>query len=191
MKKIALIIIDMQNDFVFPGTPAYVRNTEKIIPKIKEILNIFRERKLPVFHIKREYLPDGSNVENFRLKDFKKGKKYVVKGTKGAEIVNELKPLDDELVIVKPRFSAFMKTGLDFILRRLNIKTTVICGTQYPNCIRETAFDAVCYDYDVIVLTDATSAKTEEVAKNNIFDMENIGIKCITVNEFKRIFKKN
>ena len=181
----------MQNDFVFPDSPAYVNGTEKIIPKIKEILNIFRERKLPIFHLKREYLPDGSNVENFRLKDFKNGKSYVVKGTKGAEIVEELKPIPNEYVIVKPRFSAFMNTQLDFILRRLNIETLVVCGTQYPNCIRATVFDAISYDYNVILLIDATSAQTEEIANANIIDIKNIGVNCLTVNEFKRFFEKN
>ncbi len=191
MKKIALIIIDMQNDFILPGSPAYVKNAEKTITKIKEILQFFREKNLPIFHIIREYFKDGSNVENFRVKDFKNGKSYVVKGTKGAEIVKELEPIDNEYVIVKPRFSAFMKTELDFILRRLNVKTLVVCGTQYPNCIRATVFDAVSYDYNVILLIDATSAQTEEIANANIIDIKNIGVNCLTVNEFKRLFKKN
>ncbi len=191
MKKIALIIIDMQNDFILPGSPAYVKNAEKTITKIKEVLQFFREKNLPIFHIIREYFKDGSNVENFRVKDFKNGKSYVVKGTKGAEIVKELKPIDNEYVIVKPRFSAFMKTELDFILRRLNVKTLVVCGTQYPNCIRTTVFDAVSYDYNVILLIDATSAQTEEIANANIIDIKNIGVNCLTVNEFKRLFKKN
>ena len=191
MKKIALIIIDMQNDFILPGSLAYVRNAEKTIPKIKEVLQFFREKNLPIFHIIREYFKDGSNVENFRVKDFKNGKSYVVKGTKGAEIVKELKPIDNEYVIVKPRFSAFMKTELDFILRRLNVKTLVVCGTQYPNCIRATVFDAVSYDYNVILLIDATSAQTEEIANANITDIKNIGVNCLTVNEFKRLFEKN
>ncbi len=191
MKKIALIIIDMQNDFILPGSPAYVKNAEKTITKIKEVLQFFREKNLPIFHIIREYFKDGSNVENFRVKDFKNGKSYVVKGTKGAEIVKELKPIDNEYVIVKPRFSAFMKTELDFILRRLNVETLVVCGTQYPNCIRTTVFDAVSYDYNVILLIDATSAQTEEIANANITDIKNIGVNCLTVNEFKRLFEKN
>ncbi len=187
----ALIIIDMQNDFILPGSPVYVQDAEKTIPKVKEILQFFRDKNLTVFFIKREYLSDGSNVENFRLKDFREGKKYIIKGSKGAEIVEELKPLDSEFVIIKPRFSSFMMTELDLILKRLKINTLVICGTQYPNCIRATVFDAVSLDYNVYVLTDATSAKTEDIAKANIIDMENIGVNCLTVNEFKRLFEKN
>ncbi len=191
MKNVALIIVDMQNDFVLPNAPVCVKGAFKTIPKLEEILDFFRFKKLPIFHVIREYLDDASNVENFRVKDFRNGKKYVVKGTKGAEIIDELKPIDGEYVIIKPRFSAFMNTELEFILKRLNIKTLVICGTQYPNCIRATVYDAVSYDYDVYLLTDATSAQTDEIAEANIIDMKNIGVNCLTVDEFKRIFEKN
>ena len=69
------------------------------------------------------------------------------------------------------------------MLRRLNIKDIVLTGTQYPNCIRATAFDAVALGYQVIVVTDATSAENKEVAKANIVDMQNIGIRCIESKE--------
>ncbi len=178
-KKIALLIIDMQNDFAGPDNHAY-----KVIPQVKKLLDFCREIKLPIFHIYREYRADGSDIERFRLKDFLHKKKICVPGTFGAEIVKELKPLDNEYKIVKNRFSAFMNTELDFILRRLGITHIVISGTQYPNCIRTTAFDGVCYDYDVTVITDATSAETEDIKQANIIDMENIGINCITLEKF-------
>ncbi len=184
MKNFALLIIDMQNDFVLPDAPACVKNAYSTIPKIKKILSFFREKKWNIFHIIREYLPDASNVEIVRIKDFENGKKYCVKGTKGAEIVDELKPIGYEYVIKKPRFSAFMNTQLDFILKRLKISNIVICGTQYPNCIRCSAYDSISYGYETIVLTDATSGQSYEVEKANIIDMKNIGIECITVKEF-------
>ncbi|MDY4153474.1 MAG: isochorismatase family protein, partial [Treponema sp.] len=67
----------------------------------------------------------------------------------------------------------------------LKIKNVVISGTQYPNCIRGTATDAMSYDYDVIVVTDCCSAKTPEIANANIIDMKNMGIKCITLEELQ------
>jgi len=87
--------------------------------------------------------------------------------------------------VVKPRFSAFFGTELELILRRLGVDSVVVCGTQYPNCIRATAFDGLSYGYHTVVITDATSASTLVVAESNIRDMENIGIRCISFEEFR------
>jgi nicotinamidase-related amidase len=186
MTKTALLIIDMQNDFAGTGNHA-----NKIIPKVKEVLNFFRDNKLPVFHIYREYRADGSDIEMFRLKNFLNNSKICVPDTFGSEIVEELKPLKNEYKIMKNRFSAFMNTELDLILRRLYIKNIVITGTQYPNCIRATAFDGICYDYNVTVITDATSAETIKIAEANILDMQNIGINCITFKKFLQLNNLN
>jgi nicotinamidase-related amidase len=183
-QKIALIIIDMQNDFVRPVAPACVKGAFATIPCIQKLLGHFRAKGLPVFHIVREYRPDGSDVEITRLESFLKHRTYVVPGTEGCEIVAELQPLPGEYRIVKQRFSAFMNTELDLILRRLGITDLAVCGTQYPNCIRTTIFDAVSYGYHVVNITDATSAQSMEIAAANIFDIKNIGVECVSLDEF-------
>ena len=60
----------------------------------------------------------------------------------------------------------------------------VVCGIQYPNCIRATIFDGVALGYKVTLVTDATGAQTDEIAKANIFDIGNIGVKCISTTQF-------
>jgi nicotinamidase-related amidase len=180
----ALLIIDMQNDFVLPGAPVSVAGAHATIPKIREAIEAFRAAGMPVFHVVREYRENGSDVESVRVERFLGGAKCAVPGTAGAEIVKELEPIPGEYRIVKNRFSAFMNTELDMILRRLAIKDIVVCGTQYPNCIRATAFDGISYDYSVTVLTDASSAQTPQIAEANVLDMKNIGIRCISVRKF-------
>ena len=80
-------------------------------------------------------------------------------------------------------------TNLDDMLRRMGVKTVVLCGTQYPNCVRGTANDAMSYDYETIIDTDACSAKTPEVAAANVFDMKNMGIKCLSLVEIQERYK--
>jgi len=179
-KKIALIIVDMQNDFVLPDAPQCVNGAVSIIPNIQKVLDMFREKSLPVFHVYREYRADGSDIEKTRFEDFMHRKKYCVPQTKGCEIVDELSPVEGEYCIVKNRFSGFMNTELDFILRRLEVENIVICGVQYPNCIRATVFDGVALGYDVTLVTDATAAQTEKIAQANIVDIRNIGVECIS-----------
>jgi nicotinamidase-related amidase len=188
-KHYALLIIDMQNDLVLPGSPLRVLGAKATIPMIQKVLKNFRVKKMPIFYTKREYRPDGSDIEITRLENFIERNKGLVPGTPGCEIVDELRPIPGEYKIVKNRFSAFMNTELDFILRRLEVNHCVICGTQYPSCIRTTVFDAISYGYFVTVLTDATSAKTKEISDANIADMKDVGVECIETAEFLKRLK--
>lgn len=185
--KTALIIIDMQNDAVLPGAPMYIAGAQATIPQLKKLLEHFHKKDLPVFHVIREYRADGSDIEITRFDNFLANGSYLTPGSKGAEVIKELAPSGKDYIIVKNRFSGFMNTELDFILRRLNVARIVVCGTQYPNCIRATIYDGVSYGYEVINITDATSAQTPEVAKSNIKDIQNIGVTCITLDEYLKI----
>ena len=184
MNRTALLIIDMQNDFCLPGAPFYVNGALVVAGKIKEALEACRRYKLPVVHVIRQYQQDGSDVEITRYPYFMKVGGGVVKGTKGAEIIEPLKPVDGEHVIVKKRWSAFFQTELDNLLKGLGVTQVVITGVQTPNCIRATVWDANSLDYEVIVLTDGTGAQTPEIHQANLRDMENIGIKLVTTKEF-------
>ena len=181
----ALLIIDMQNDFVLPGAPARIAGAQATVGRIAEVLTYFRSRALPVFHVIRAYRADGSDIEISRRAAFLAGPQYVVPGTKGAAIVAELTPAKNEYQIVKPRFSAFFGTELELLLRRLGVERLVICGTQYPNCIRATAFDGLALGYDTTILTDGTSAASEEIAAANIRDLRNVGIRCLSFADYQ------
>jgi nicotinamidase-related amidase len=183
MDTYALLVIDMQNDFVLPGAAACVSEAHRTIPAIQEALALFRQKRWPVLFAVREHRRDGSDVERFRRRQFLE-KRYALPDTPGCEIVPQLQPLTNEYRLVKRRFSAFMHTELDLLLRRLKVNHIVVCGTQYPTCVRTTVFDAVAYDYEVTVLTDATSARTREVARANIRDIKEIGVRCLTVGQF-------
>lgn len=188
MGKTALLIIDMQNDFCLPGAPFEVPSASQVIPFIKKALEVCRKNGIPVVHVLRNYRADGSDVEITRYESFLQVGGACVEGTQGAEIVEELKPIPGEYLIIKKRWSAFFQTELNSILKRLGIEQVVITGVQTPNCIRGTVWDANSLNYDVIVLTDGTGAKTEEVHQANLFDMKNIGIKLMTTDQFISLF---
>lgn len=179
----ALVIVDMQNDFVLPGAPACVDGALASVPVIRKLLDQARGAGWPVLHVYREHRADGSDAEAFRRDLFGQGRGICVSGTPGADIVPELAPLPGEHRIVKRRFSAFLGTPFDLVLRRLGVSTLVLAGTQYPNCIRGTAVDGLSLDYRVIVVTDACSAQTEAVAQANIFDLSNMGVVCVPLGE--------
>jgi len=176
--KTALIIIDMQEDFVNSN-----KSIQTIVPLLADILKEFRKKRLPVFHIIRSYRSDFTDIELPRIQEFKEKGCRIIEGTSGAKIIKALKPLKNEYIIIKPRWSGFFMTKLPLLVTRLGIKQVVIGGTQTPNCIRTTAFDAISYDLDTIVLSDGTSAKSPEIHEANLNDMKNIGIKTMTCKE--------
>jgi len=186
MKKPALLIIDMQNDFALEGAPLAVRQATQVIPKIQDVLSFFRAKRLPIFHIIRVHRRDGSDVEITRQDLFKKTP-FAVEGTHGAQIVDALTPHPGEYVIPKVRMSAFIGTELDLMLRNIGATDLVITGIQTPNCIRTTVFDALAYNYPVILVRDAVGAQTDEIHEANLLDMTNIGTRIVHAADLARI----
>ena len=165
--NIALVIIDMQNDFVLPEAPLCVKGAQATVPTIQKLLDRARAEGWRVIHVIRQHRRDGSDVEIGRAPLFTQGAGICVP----AVIVDELAPLPNDTILRKLRFSAFFQKELDMILRRLKIDTLLIAGTQYPNCVRGTATDAMSHDYNTIVVTDACSAQTAEIAATKLRDM--------------------
>jgi nicotinamidase-related amidase len=182
MEKPALLVIDMQNDFVLEGKPLRVAGAPAVIPKIQSVLAGFRKRSLPVFHIVRVHRPDGSDVEIIRQELFRK-QPFAVAGTAGAAVIDELEPQNGEFVLEKTRMSAFIGTELDLMLRTLGVTAVFVCGIQTPNCIRTTVFDAIAYNYPAVLIDDATGASSDEVHRANVRDMQNIGVRIVKTAE--------
>jgi nicotinamidase-related amidase len=178
MEKAALLIIDMQNDFVLDGKPLKVAGARAVIPKIQAVLSEFRKRSLPVIHVLRVHRPDGSDVEITRQELFARSP-FAVEGTRGAAVIDELAPVREEYVLTKTRMSAFIGTELDLMLRTLKISTLFICGIQTPNCVRTTVFDGIAYNYPVVLVEDAVGASSDEVHRANLRDMQNIGVRIV------------
>ncbi|XP_068653441.1 probable inactive nicotinamidase At3g16190 isoform X2 [Aristolochia californica] len=185
-EKTALLVIDMQNDFILPGGPMHVAGGEEIVPCVIKTIQVARERGIFVVWVVREHDPLGRDVELFRRHLYGDGKANPTsKGTKGAELADGLVTKEGEYKLVKTRFSAFFATHLHSLLRSSGIEDIVVVGVQTPNCIRQTVYDAVALDYkSVTVIIDATAAAAPEVHIANILDMRNIGVMTPTVQEW-------
>ncbi|MGB9694627.1 MAG: cysteine hydrolase family protein [Caldisericaceae bacterium] len=182
-RRVCLLIIDMQYDFLEPDSELFVKQGPAIIGKISELLSFFREHQLSIVFVRRLHRKDGSDIDKPRADLFSKTGGFLIEGSRGAQIVEKLKPLDNEIVITKKRWSAFFGTELDLILRRSNINTLIMCGVQTPNCIRATFTDAISFDYDVVVMEDGTASNNEETQRANLNDMKNMGARIMSVKE--------
>ena len=182
--KTVLLMIDMQKAFVEPGAALCIEGAKATVPACEAALTDARALGIRIIWIKREYREGGSDMEIPRRKAMEEqGITGVLSpGSTGINSVEEpdgLTRLDDEMVIIKPRWSAFFGTDLDRILKEAGIRNVILAGTTTPNCIRTTCYDAIAYDYRTIILARCTSSSTEEIQHSNLEDMRRAGAEII------------
>src|SRR5258707_12510810 len=157
-KKTAMIVVDMQNDFVAPGAAMETPAARAVVPKLAEALKICRNAGIKVIYTAHVHRRDGSDMGLFDyLLPPIANRKALVDGTPGVDIYPELAPAPGEHVIKKHRYSGFFGTDLDIILREWGIDTVIISGTTTENCCHATARDAMFRNYRVVFLSDATA----------------------------------
>lgn len=156
MKKEALLVIDMLNDFALPGAPLEVPETRAVIPAIQREINRARRKGMPVIYVCDTHAPDDREFRKFGWPA------HAVKGTKGAEIIQELKPAKDEIVIPKDTYSGFFHTKLDETLKKLGVDALRLTGCVTHICVLFTASDAVLRDYRVTVVQDGVAGLARE-----------------------------
>jgi len=196
--RAVLLTVDVQEDFGRPGSATWSPDKDLVIPAMARLLALFRERGMPVIHVVRLYLPDGTNSDSCRRQKLESGRSAVAPGTDGAEIVSALKPsaalrLDGdrllkgglqawserEWVIYKPRWGAFYSTPLEGHLRSLGVTTLVVCGFNFPNCPRTTIYEASERDFRIVMVRDGVSGLYDR----GIEEIRNIGVAVLTVEE--------
>lgn len=165
--KCALLVIDMQDEFVRPNwAPAWIPEATRQVPKIKKLINECRKITIPViytiFSKTHNYLdrpatgPSMANRYNYLNID---PSEYA----KGAKVWDELAPLENEIVIHKPSYGAFYDTPLETILKNLGKDTVIICGTLTNYCCGTTARQAYERSFKVIFGSDITSTDDPEM----------------------------
>lgn len=166
LNECALLVIDMQNDFILPGAPLEGWNCMAIVPKIAELVLFFRAHSRPVIWTKHIHqLNDiGLLGPMWPATGPDSPTHALVKGTPGVEIVADLPaPAPNELVIEKRRYSAFYQTDLELNLRTLAIKTLLITGVHTNICCEATARDGFMRDFQIMSVADAQTAITKEL----------------------------
>lgn len=152
----ALIVVDMQNDFVSPGGALVVPDAAATVPVIAALLRRARTAGVRVYYTQDTHHP--GDIE------FPIWGEHVLEGTWGWQIVDALRPAAANggavRVIQKPRYDGFFGTSLDHELRLAGTHTIIVCGTVANICVLHTAGSAALRGYQVILPVDAVSALT-------------------------------
>lgn len=149
--KPAILVVDMLKDAFRTKDPSAIEDYVKIVPKISGLIDQARHRQIPVI------FACDSFVQNDFFFQGKPG--YCIRGTRGAEVIDELKPEMNDMVLPKRRFSAFFKTFLDQLLRNQGADTVVVTGINTEACVYSTTLDAVANDFYAIVLADCSASR--------------------------------
>ena len=144
MPKEAVLVIDMLNDFVSPEGALYCgEEARKIIPYIQGLIEKKRKEGAVIIYLADNHPPDDT--------EFKRFPPHCVQGTKGAEVISELKPAPEDYVIPERRFSGFFQTNLEEVLQKEEIKTVHVVGVCTSICVMETVSDLCDREYEVYV----------------------------------------
>jgi nicotinamidase-related amidase len=166
--RTALIIIDMQRDFLEPGGFGEalgndVSQLRKTVAPLRELLGAARDAGITVIHTREGHRPDMTDAPrakvergapSMRIGDRGPMGRILIRGEAGHDIIAELSPIAGEPVLDKPGKGAFYQTDLDLMLRNRGIETLLVCGVTTEVCVHTTVREANDRGYRCVVVSD-------------------------------------
>ena len=190
IEKSALLIVDMQNDFLHrdgsfshmarehPEAKIDVPFLIGTIPNVKRLADAFRAAGRPVVYLAHVLKPDYSDAAfpywRVGIEPATGNRTHCVEGTWGAQIIDDLKPQEGEHVVVKKGFGGFSNTPLDTVLRNLGVTTCVVSGVTTCVCVSTTVRGGIEYNYRMAVVSDAVAEIDRTTHQAELRTMERI-----------------
>ncbi len=187
LKRTAVFVVDMQNAFVSKGGMFDLsgKDMDYIVKTVKpnqEIIKAAREKGVKVVYAVHRITADGKeigpmsrfNMTPERIKNPEVRNGSILEGTWGTEIIDELEPREDEMVIVKRRFGAFSGTELDMMLRTFDIRYLIFTGVATNICVETSLREASQLQYLPILVSDACAATEPSRQQSSIDNIKEI-----------------
>ncbi len=181
----ALIVMDVQNDFcanggVFDKEGKDISHLQAIIPKLISFIREARRAGVTIVYSRSIHSSEGSHYLSDAYVEqqtrWAKGRyteyPFCQEGSWGADFYQGIEPLPKEVVVTKHRFSTFMDTDLDLILRSRGIRTLIMTGMATNVCVETTARDGFCRDYYIVCLKDCAAAPSPELHNNTLKNID-------------------
>jgi ureidoacrylate peracid hydrolase len=195
---IALVVVDMQNGFVSPeGSYAKlgmnISHYRTIIPKIRELIDYCRRVGIPIFYT--EAVREASGIDLLthvhillpRSREETHKVPICIRGTWDGNTVDELKPTDEDHLIIKRRDGAFQDTELRMWLQSLGVNTLVFCGVDTSICVETSLREAFNLGYDVMLISDATASGNQQHYKTTLERVGNYYGIALNFERFKKM----
>ncbi|WP_123536301.1 cysteine hydrolase family protein [Halosimplex salinum] len=150
----AVVVVDMQNGFCHPDGSLYAPGSEAAIEPVRETVDRAREAGAEVVWTRDVHPPEQFEDAHY-YDEFDRWGEHVLEGSWEADIVEELEPRDEDLIVVKHTYDAFHETQLEGWLDAHGIDDLVICGTLANVCVLHTAGSAGLRDFRPVLVEDA------------------------------------
>ena len=203
-KGIALLVIDMQyldaakgfgmfKDITVSGIPGdqqkYYFDTleEYVIPNIQALLRLFRKNNMEIIHTRIQSLAlDGRDRSAFH----KRLGLHAPPGSKEAEFIPEVAPIENEIVMNKTASGVFSSTNLNYVLQNLDVHEIVVAGVYSNECVETTIRDACDLGYLVSMIEDACTTVTPQLHQATITTLRNRYAEIVTTKQIIDRFEK-
>jgi maleamate amidohydrolase len=181
----ALLIVDMQNDFVDPNAQTNAAGSaHAAIPHIQRLRDVCRELGVPVLYSRGIVHPSRVDEGLWASKNAGHRDGLVqIDGTWGAEICDALRPAPGEVVISKHKPSVFFQSDLEVYLRGLRTDTLILTGSSTSGCVRATATDAFQREIRPILPHECQVDRSMSVMEANLFDLDSKYADVISLDE--------
>lgn len=171
MVDLALLIVDMQHDFVDSDGAIPCDDAPQLVPRIKELIRQAHEARIPIIYTKEIHRPQ--RVDFGRELDGDEPI-HCIEGTLGAEIVADLAPSKEDYVIEKRRYSGFFGTDLHILLQGLGVDTLYITGAATDICVYLTAMDGHQFDFKVKIIRECVAGTSENAHRAALSAIERL-----------------
>ena len=196
--NIALVVVDMQNGFVSPEGSygklgmnlSYYRS---IIPKVRELIDYCRKVGIPIFYTEAVREASGidllTHVHILLPKSREETHKVpiCIRGTWDGNTIDELKPTDEDHLIIKRRDGAFQDTELRMWLQSLGVNALVFCGVDTSICVETSLREAFNLGYDIMLISDATASGNQQHYKTTLERVGNYYGIALNFERFKKM----
>jgi ureidoacrylate peracid hydrolase len=153
-RRCALLVIDAQREYFDEDGALYTPNAAAIVEPLKRLLDAARRHDVTFVYVRHVFAADGSDTG--RMGDYDDTPSFI-EGTPGVEIIGDLAPRTGDPVVDKTRYSAFVNTRLESVLRTADVDTVLVTGLMTQYCSVTTARHAHDLDYRVIFVSDANA----------------------------------
>ncbi len=171
-KHPALLNIDLANMWTRPGHAFSCEGMDVIIPGVRELLDAFRAKGLPVVFTTTAFdVTEGPNTD-MGLWHHKIPAELLRRGSEAVEIDDRIAPIEGEQVIVKKRASAFHGTYLAGFLRAAGVDTVIVTGVTAAACVRNTVEDAIAEGFRPIAVRECIGDRIQGAVQWNLFDID-------------------
>lgn len=171
-----LLVVDVQNDFVSPKGSCAQRGDDvsaavSMVPRLIHLIQEARQVSLPIVFVKTTHSEWTDTPSWIFRKSQQKDLKTCREGSWGAELYDGISPLPKERVVIKHRYSAFINTDLNTILKAKGIQSVLVTGVATNVCVETTARDAYMFDYYVTMVENCAAAYDPKLHESTLENM--------------------